>query len=246
MEEINQNHDIVISRLEDIEDDMQVVQSNINVAKVQLLLVEREIRLLDSSMDNTHKQLKDLGDQVDGFVGSLCRHRADALRDTQVIGTELESFRKETIGQIESWSGRFERNNKIINKKFVQLDTELEKVVDLAGAKICTEVGVIATDFTEAMEIEEVQWLALEAKIASLEEKLGHACKEIARLSSVMVIMQGRVGDLEDAVMEDVEEEDAEGDTAVSTSSSEFDLVENMVAIPILSEPLNGRRLCSR
>jgi hypothetical protein len=33
--------------------------------------------------------------------------------------------------------------------------------------------------------------------------------------------------------MEEVENEDAEGDTAVSTSSSEFDLVENMVAIPI-------------
>ena len=55
-----------------------------------------------------------------------------------------------------------------------------------------------------------------------------HACEEIARCSGVMVIMQGRVGELEDAVMED-----AVGDTVVSSSSSEFDPVENMVAIPI-------------
>jgi hypothetical protein len=38
---------------------------------------------------------------------------------------------------------------------------------------------------------------------------------------------------LEDVVMEEAEDEDAEGDTAVSTSSSEFDPVENMVVIPI-------------
>jgi hypothetical protein len=48
-----------------------------------------------------------------------------------------------------------------------------------------------------------------------------------------MVVMQGRVGELEDVVMGEAEDEDAERDTVVSTSSSEFDLVENMVAIPI-------------
>jgi hypothetical protein len=77
----------------------------------------------------------------------------------------------------------------VINKKFVQLDTELEKVVDLAGAKIRTEVGAIATDFAKAMEIEEAQWSSLEARIVSLEEKLECACKEIVRLSGVMVIL---------------------------------------------------------
>jgi hypothetical protein len=47
-----------------------------------------------------------------------------------------------------------------------------------------------------------------------------------------MVIMQGRVGELEHAVMGDVNE-DVEGDTVVLSSSSEFNPVENMVAIPI-------------
>jgi hypothetical protein len=38
---------------------------------------------------------------------------------------------------------------------------------------------------------------------------------------------------LEDVVIGEALDVDAEGDTAVSTSSSEFDPVENMVAIPI-------------
>jgi hypothetical protein len=184
-------------------------------------------------MENAHKQLEDLGDRVDGFVGSLRWNRFDAQRDFRVIGTELRSFWKETTSQIESWSRMFERNNEILDKKFIQMNMELEKVVDLAGAKIRTEVGAIATDFAEAMEIEEAWWSSTEAKIVSLEEKLERACEEIAHLSGLMVIMQGRVGELEDAVMEEASDVDAEGDSAVSTSSSEFDSVENMVAIPI-------------
>jgi hypothetical protein len=233
MEEMNQNHDITISQLEDVEDDMQVVKNDIDVVKIQLSSAEREICLLNLSMDNAHKQLEDLGDRVDGFVGSLRHQQANALWDTRVIGTKFELFRKETIGQIESWLGRFEHNNEIINKKFVQMDMELEKVVDLVRVKIRTEVGAIATDFAEAMEIKDAWWSSSEAKIVVLGEKLECACEEIACLSGVMVIMQGRVGELEDVVMEEAKDEDAEGDTAVSTSLSEFDPVENMVAIPI-------------
>jgi hypothetical protein len=176
MEELAQNHEIAITRFEDLEDNMQVVQNNVNVAKIQLSSAEREIRLLDSLMDNTHKQLEDLGNQVDEFVGSLCCQRANTLWDTRAVGIEFESFQKETSSQIESWSGRFECNNDIIDKKFVQLDMELEKVADLAGAKIRTEVTVIATDFAKAMELEEAQWLSSEAKIVALEEKLECAC----------------------------------------------------------------------
>jgi hypothetical protein len=79
--EMSQGHDIAISRLEDVKDDMQVVKNDIGIAKIQLSSVEREICLLDLSMDNTHKQLEDLGDWVDGFVRSLCRQRADAQWD---------------------------------------------------------------------------------------------------------------------------------------------------------------------
>jgi SMC interacting uncharacterized protein involved in chromosome segregation len=133
--EMSQDNDVAISRLEDVEDNMQVVKNDINVAKIQLALAEREIHLLDLSMDNAHKQLEDLGDRVDGFVGSLCWNRSYTQRDFHMIRTELESFQKEMSSQIKSWSRRFEHNNEVIDKKFVQLDMELEKVVDLAGGK---------------------------------------------------------------------------------------------------------------
>jgi hypothetical protein len=79
MGELGQNQDVFVMRLEDVKDDMQVVKSDVNVTQIQLSLAEREIHLLDSSMDNTHKQPEDLGDRVDGFVGSLCQQRADTL-----------------------------------------------------------------------------------------------------------------------------------------------------------------------
>jgi hypothetical protein len=80
------------------------------------------------------------------------------------------------------------------------------------------------------MEIEEAWWSSSEAKIVSLEERLEHILSHIANPAGVVTNLQTRVGELEDVVME---EADGEGDTAVSTSSSEFDPVENMVVIPI-------------
>jgi hypothetical protein len=74
--------------------------------------------------------------------------------------------------------------------------------------------------------------LASEAKTASLEVRLGEALDAISSLTTLVVALQGRVGELEDAVMEEASEVDGDG-TAVLTSSSEFDPVENMVAIPI-------------
>ena len=64
-----------------------------------------------------------------------------------------------------------------------------------------------------------------------LEEKLEHALSHVANLAALLLSIQNRVVQLDDVVME--EASDAEGDTVVSSSSSEFDLVENMVVIPI-------------
>jgi hypothetical protein len=44
MEEISQNHNVAVSRLEDVEDDMQLTKNNVDVVKIQLLSAEREIR----------------------------------------------------------------------------------------------------------------------------------------------------------------------------------------------------------
>ena len=63
--------DTVVTRLEDVEDDVQVCKNNDNVTKIQLSSAERDIQLLESSLENAHGQLEGLEDQVDGFVRSI-------------------------------------------------------------------------------------------------------------------------------------------------------------------------------
>jgi chromosome segregation ATPase len=223
--------DTIVSRLEDLEDDMQVCKTNVDVTKIQLSSVERDIRMLESSMGNTHKQLENLGDWVDGFVSSLRTYSNREVSNRRALGLVVEEVRKGARADHESLLGKFARTGDIIDKKFVQLDTELDKVVELVGEKIKKEVGEITHDFVEVMEIEEAWRSSSEVKVASLEEKLEVALGQIANLASLVTNLQGQVGELEDAVME--EASDLKGGTAVSTSSSEFDPVENMVAIPI-------------
>ena len=144
---------------------------------------------------------------------------------------EVHQHRQEARSDHKSLLGKFAWINEITDKKFVQLDTELERVVDLVGEKIKKEVGEIASNFGEAMEVEEAWRASSEVKVVHLEGKLEEALGAIAHLTNLVISLQGRVGELEDAVMEDALEE---GDhTAVSMSSSEFDPVENMVAILI-------------
>jgi hypothetical protein len=144
----------------------------------------------------------------------------------------MRQHKREARADHESLLGKFARSGDIIDKKFVQVDTELEKVVGLVRDKIEKEVGKIASEFAEAMDVEE-EWRATsEAKVASLETRLGEALDAISSLTTLVVALQGRVGELEDAVIGEASDVDGEG-TAVSTSLSEFDPVENMVAIPI-------------
>jgi chromosome segregation ATPase len=223
--------DNAISRLEDAEDKMVVCENDVDIVNIQILSVERDIHMLEGSMGNAHGQLEDLGNRVDGFVGSLCTYNNQSTSSHQAWFQEVQRHKQEAHSDHESLLGKFVRNNEIIDKKFVQLDTKLEKVVDLVGEKIKKEVGEIANNFGEVMGIEEAWRASSEVKVTLLEEKLERACEEITRLSGCMVIIQGRVGELQDAVMEDVVDIDDEG--AVSTSSSKFDPVENMVVIPI-------------
>jgi hypothetical protein len=80
--------DTIVHRLEDVEDDMQVCKTDIDVTRIQLLLVEREIRLLDGSMENAHKGLEDLGDPVDGFVSSIRTYSNHEITNNRALGLE--------------------------------------------------------------------------------------------------------------------------------------------------------------
>ena len=133
--------------------------------------------------------------------------------------------------------------NTIIDKKFIHLDKELEKVVGLFGEKIEAKFGEFSNRYIE-VEIEEACQEALKGKVASLEERLEHTLAHVANLPALLLSVQGQVGDLEDLIMEESNNDD-EGDMMESSSSSSTDVepVENMVAIPApgprLSIPLS-------
>jgi hypothetical protein len=53
--DVSESIDTVIHRLEDVEDDMQVCKNDIDVTRIQLSSAERDIRLLEGSMENAHQ-----------------------------------------------------------------------------------------------------------------------------------------------------------------------------------------------
>jgi chromosome segregation ATPase len=230
--DVTESVDSVVHQLEDLEDDMQVCKNDIDVTRIQLSSAERDIRLLEGSMENAHQGIEDLGDWVDGFVSSLRMYNNQYTSSHWSLFQEMHQHKREARADHESLLGKLARSDEIINKKFVQVDTELEKVVGLVGDKIEKEIGKIATEFADAMEVEEEWRATAESKVAGLEVRLEEALEAISSLTTLVASLRTWVGELEDAVMEEASDVDGEG-TAVSTSSSEFDPVENMVAIPI-------------
>jgi hypothetical protein len=147
------------------------------------------------------------------------------------MGTEIQRVQQETRGHLESLFQKFKKMNDIIDKKIVSQDEEMDRVVELVGQKIDAKMGEFSSDLMEALEIEENWRKDLEGKVAFLEEKLVNSLTHTADLVALVLSIQSRVMELEDAVMEESKEGD--GGEVLSSSSPDLDPVENMVAIPV-------------
>ena len=101
----------------------------------------------------------------------------------------------------------------------------------MVEGKIDAKIREITADWMEALEIEEARRKDLEEKVAFLEEKITNCLLHQADTVNLVLALQGHLTQVEDVVMEDSEEEDVE--VPSSSSSSDLDPVENMVAIPI-------------
>ena len=112
------------------------------------------------------------------------------------------------------------------------MEEEFDRVVSLVGDKIDAKIGEITLDWMEALEIEEAQRRDLEEKVVFLEEKITNCLLHQADTVNLVLSLQGRLTEVEDAMMEESEEEEAE---VLSPSSSDLDPVENMVTILILA-----------
>jgi hypothetical protein len=172
VEESILNHGVVISRIEDCEDDMQVCKGDIDSVRIEQALMARDIRMLEASMGSVHEQLEDLGDRVDSQYAE--NRRMASLHETheRFITSEVLKVRSEGRSQYEGCLGKIERISDLIDKKIVHMDEELDKVMGLIGQKIDSKFGEFSSDFMEAMEIEESRRRDLEAKVGFLEEKL--------------------------------------------------------------------------
>ena len=142
---------------------------------------------------------------------------------------EIQRVQRESRKEVEGLFSKFKRVNQIFDKKTVRMEEELERTVSLVEEKINSKIGEITADWMEALEIEEARRKDLEEKVAFLEEKLTNCLLHQADMVNLVLALQGRLTQVEDVVMEE-SEEDAE---VPSSSSSDLDPVENMVAIPI-------------
>jgi hypothetical protein len=228
MEESITNHSVAISRIEDCEDDMQVCKGGIDQTGIHLVSTQRDIRMLEASMGSAHEQLENLGDRVDGCFAETQRVCSLSETNSRSLGMEIQRVQQESWKEIKGLFSKFERVNQIIDKKTVCMDEELDRVMALVGERIDAKIGEITSDWVEALEIEENRRKDLEGKVAFLEEKVVNFLTYQQDTVALVLSLQGRLSEVEDAVME---ESDGVQEEVVSSSSSDLDPVENMVAI---------------
>ena len=155
MEESILNHGVVILRIEDCEDDMNVCKGDIDTVKIEQASMGWDIRMLEGAMGGTQEDLERLGGQVYEWV--VTSHQISSLCETnsQLTGMEIQRVQQETRGHLDGLFKKFKKVNNIIDKKIVHQDEEMDRVVELVGQKIDTKMGELSNDLMEAMEIEE-------------------------------------------------------------------------------------------
>ena len=248
MEESIDNHGVAILRIEDCEDDMQICKGDVDSTKIllastqrdvqmleasmgsvqqELVLAQRGVRMLEASMGSAHEQLENLGDRVDGCFTETRRVCSLSETNSWSLGVEIQQVQRESRKEIEGMFAKFECVNTIIDKKTIRMDKELDRVVALVGEKIDAKIREITSDWVEALEIEENQRKDLEGKVAFLEEKVVNFLTYQQDTVALVLSLQAQLSEVEDAMME--ESEGAQEEVA-SSSSSDLDPVENMVA----------------
>jgi hypothetical protein len=205
--DVSESIEVIVSRLDDTRDDMQVCQNDIDVLKLE-----------QASMGSAHEQLEGLGDRMDACVAANRRTASIVEGNTRFLAT-VRSGQVEVRELAEDLNRKFTRINEVIDRKMVRQDEELDRVVGLFGERM-----------EEAVALETARRVALEEKVAFLEEKLTDSLLHSSDLVNLVLTLQNRVGEIEDAVME---ESKGSGQEVVSSSSSDLDPIENMVAIPV-------------
>ena len=144
--------------MEDVEDEIQVVKMDIDVLRIWMSSMEGETNSLqkglqdvEMSVNNSHLCLEKVEDRVDSFINSLWRYSQTATASSHALGIEIQKVQQEWRTDHKNLLLKFSTNNDIIDRKFVRLNKELERVVDLVGQKIDAKFGEFSSNFLGVM-----------------------------------------------------------------------------------------------
>jgi hypothetical protein len=206
MEESILNQGVAISRIKDCEDNMNICKNDGDTLRLEQGSMGRDIQMLEALMGSVHEELENLGSRMDGCVAAGRRTASLVEGNARFLAT-VRSGQVEVCELAEDLNRKFSRINEVIDKKMVRQDKELDRVVGLVGEKIDMKMGEFSSDLMEALEIEENRRKDLETKVAFLEEKLVNSLNHTADLVCLVLSVQTCVAEVEDAMMEESEED---------------------------------------
>jgi chromosome segregation ATPase len=150
MDELSQNHEVLVSRTEDLEGDMQVIKTDLDMMKIEMSSYRQDVERLEKtsnaweasvkdvemSVDNAHLCLEKVEDRVDGMVSSIRSMSSLSASNARSLGLEIQRVQGESRMQLDGFFKKFEWMNKILDKKTMRMDEELDRVTALVGEKI--------------------------------------------------------------------------------------------------------------
>jgi hypothetical protein len=101
MDELDNNHEVLVSRVEDFEDNMQVVKTDVDVLRIEMSSFNKDIRDVEMLVDNVHLCLEKVEDCVDGFMSLLHSQTGVAAASSYAALYEAQRMEKELRSLIE-------------------------------------------------------------------------------------------------------------------------------------------------
>jgi hypothetical protein len=105
MGESSQNHKVLISRVEDLKDDMQVVKMDTDILRIEMSsycrdvnVIEASVKDVEMSIDNAHLCLEKVEDHVDGFMETARKISVVSKTNSKSLGMEIQRVQQETHG----------------------------------------------------------------------------------------------------------------------------------------------------
>jgi chromosome segregation ATPase len=202
MEESILNHSVAISRIKDCEDTMNVGNHDVDTLKLEQGSMGRDIQMLEASMGLAHEELENLGSRVDSCVAAN-RRTASIVEGNARFLAMVRSGQVEVRKLAEDLNWKFTWINEVIDMKMVCQDEELDRVTGLVREKIDSKFSDFANEYMEAVATEEARRVSLEAKVSFLKEKLTDLLLRMSDLVNLVLAIQTRVSEVEDAMMEE-------------------------------------------